>query len=345
MNINGLFSQLNVQLSDPRASWDMAGELNLNGSALPGAMGMLEGNRLRVTGTINVDGISWISADLDVEGTIDFVGAAAELGLSVGTRHVIRSSASVTGPGTIDVLGQAVLQLENGAAIDVDVENRGRLEPGTLVGAATIDGSFLQTASGTLAVELGGLTVGSEYDRLTVTGSADLGGTLMVSLTDAGSGFFVPDVGNSFTVLTAQGGLSDQFSSHVLPTNIGGQILDWQVSYSTNNVVARLSAITGLLGDYNGNGEVDAADYAVWRDALGSAGALAADGNQNGIVDPGDYDVWKSNFGLTAGGAGSFLASSTNATIPEPTAVTYTCLAILALWCAYVRSKPQCAVT
>ena len=213
MNINGLFSQLNVQLSDPNASWTMDGELNLNGSTLPGTMGMLEGNDILVTGTINVDGISWISANLDVEGTIDFADASAELGLSVGTRHVIRNTASVTGPGTIDVLGQALLQIENGATVDVDVENRGRLEPGTSVGAATIDGSFLQTGGGTFAVELGGVAVGSGYDRLTVTGSADLGGTLAVSITDAGNGFFVPDVGNSFTVLTAQGGLIDQFNT------------------------------------------------------------------------------------------------------------------------------------
>ena len=63
----------------------------------------------------------------------------------------------------------------------------------------------------------------------------------------------------------------------------------------------------GLVGDYNGNGKVDAADYNVWRDAFGSSDDLRADGNGNGIIDAADYNLWRDNFGSTeavsAGGA------------------------------------------
>ena len=53
--------------------------------------------------------------------------------------------------------------------------------------------------------------------------------------------------------------------------------------------------------DYNHNGAVDAADYVVWRDALGQIGAgLTADGNNNGEIDAGDYNVWRANFGRTS---------------------------------------------
>jgi hypothetical protein len=52
-----------------------------------------------------------------------------------------------------------------------------------------------------------------------------------------------------------------------------------------------------LLGDYNSDGLVDAADYTVWRDTLGSTTTLAADGNGDGLVDTADYDLWRAGFG------------------------------------------------
>jgi hypothetical protein len=70
---------------------------------------------------------------------------------------------------------------------------------------------------------------------------------------------------------------------------------------------------TQLTGDYNHNGLVDASDYTVWLDTLGSTTKLAADGNDSGAIDAGDYTVWKTNFGRTASsGAGSATA------VPEP---------------------------
>jgi hypothetical protein len=86
----------------------------------------------------------------------------------------------------------------------------------------------------------------------------------------------------------------------------GGIVMDSVVEY--------VGVAPMLLGDYNHDGAVNAADYVVWRDTLGqSGGGLAADGNGNGQVDPADYNIWRANFGRTAG-SGSFL----NGTVPEP---------------------------
>ena len=48
----------------------------------------------------------------------------------------------------------------------------------------------------------------------------------------------------------------------------------------------------GTVGDYNANGVVDAADYVVWRDALGTSAMLPNDPT-SGTVTQEDYLVWR----------------------------------------------------
>jgi GH35 family endo-1,4-beta-xylanase len=69
-------------------------------------------------------------------------------------------------------------------------------------------------------------------------------------------------------------------------------------------------------GDYDGDGEVGAADYVVWRDTLDSTTDLRADGDGDGMIDQGDYEVWQAMFG-TVYGPESF----STAAVPEPAAV------------------------
>lgn len=57
-----------------------------------------------------------------------------------------------------------------------------------------------------------------------------------------------------------------------------------------------------LTGDYNDDGVVDAADYTVWRDKVGSASSTLANRapSSSGLVGADDYAVWKANFGNRA---------------------------------------------
>ena len=59
------------------------------------------------------------------------------------------------------------------------------------------------------------------------------------------------------------------------------------------------ASISTLFGDYNSDLVVDAADYTVWRDTLGSTTDLRADGNGDLIINELDYDAWKTKFGNT----------------------------------------------
>jgi rhamnogalacturonan endolyase len=57
-----------------------------------------------------------------------------------------------------------------------------------------------------------------------------------------------------------------------------------------------------LVGDYNSNGVVDAADYTVWRNNLGGPGSALVNREPSffGVVSTDDYDEWKANVGATA---------------------------------------------
>ncbi len=66
----------------------------------------------------------------------------------------------------------------------------------------------------------------------------------------------------------------------------------------------------GLVGDFNRDGSIDAADYVVWRDTLGQTGDQAADANEDNIVDLADYNLWRQHFG-----AGPSASASA---VPEP---------------------------
>jgi len=75
------------------------------------------------------------------------------------------------------------------------------------------------------------------------------------------------------------------------------------------------------LGDFNDDGLVDAADYSVWRDGLGSDDDSLLNGNGDGVagVGTGDYAIWRSLFGTTYGaGSGAGRASLA---VPEPTSL------------------------
>src|SRR5262249_14325872 len=143
------------------------------------------------------------------------------------------------------------------------------------------------------------------------SGKLSLGGTLAVSLINS----FAPVAGNSFDLFD-WGTLAGTFTSLQLPPLAGGLVWDASQLYTTG----LLSVVAAPLpGDFNHNGAVDAADYAVWRDTLGQSGAgLAADGNANGIVDSGDYDLWRSHFGQTLGSGSVSSTSSPVIAAPEP---------------------------
>jgi beta-glucanase (GH16 family) len=84
---------------------------------------------------------------------------------------------------------------------------------------------------------------------------------------------------------------------------------------------------TGVPGDYNGDGKVDAADYVKWRQSNGQSGiGLAADGSGNGTVGAEDFDTWRRNF---AGATGVGAVAMATSGVPEPSAALSLAVSII----------------
>jgi hypothetical protein len=96
---------------------------------------------------------------------------------------------------------------------------------------------------------------------------------------------------------------------------------DYGVIFMADNMNVALAPFVPPPGDYDGNGIVEPADYAVWCGGFGAAvtPGTGPDGNSNGIVDAADYTVWRHQLGAVA-------AAST--AIPEPTTIILLCLGL-----------------
>jgi hypothetical protein len=121
------------------------------------------------------------------------------------------------------------------------------------------------------------------------------------------------------------------------------------VQQFTNVAANQLLTIVERIGDFNGDGHVDAADYTAWRDTMGTNVTpwTSADGNGDGMVDDRDYALWRRTFamsvpqwsGSAAGGAALAAAA------PEPAAAALLGLGALLLcggWTRPVNCRRRC---
>jgi hypothetical protein len=103
-----------------------------------------------------------------------------------------------------------------------------------------------------------------------------------------------------------------------------GPVLDpLTTSHHIDILVNEYPTIPALIGDYNNDGIVDAADYVVWRKGLGTTNTQA------------DYDVWRAHFGQTAGSGAGTIA---NIAVPEPTTLVMVIIGALAM-CSLRRAN------
>ena len=158
-------------------------------------------------------------------GTVDIVAGNLRFlkGMDNGENAVIDLGNGTLNPGeTLNLVsGDSLI---GSGTLAANLVNAGTVSPGNSAGGITIEGNYTQQSTGVLEIQLGGTTAGTQYDQLTVTGTATMAGTLNVSLIDG----FIPQVGDSFTILP-YGIRSGGFSTLNLPE---GYRWGFQYAYS-----------------------------------------------------------------------------------------------------------------
>ncbi|MBN2473333.1 MAG: hypothetical protein JXB62_01895 [Pirellulales bacterium] len=215
----------------------------------------------------------------------------------------IEPGASFSGTGRLNNYLTRELSLANAANVGVEILNEGQLTIAGPDAGQAVAAVLEQTTDGEFHVDLLGQGVG-EFDQLDISGEAVIDGGLFVSVDNA----FLPTLGDAFTILTADGGVSGAFASTSLPTLANG--LGLNVSYHATSV--DLLVTSNLAGDYNNDGTVDGADFLKWQRGESPKPLSASD-----LAD------WQANFGL-----GSATLSSAVA-VPEPAAVALVLIGLL----------------
>jgi len=194
------------------ATWRNTGTYTL---AIPtGATALLEGLNVQNSGSVLLTSGRMATRLL---GYVQTAGATRLAGGSLASPQ-----------GLIDIRGGTLAGLGTVAGT---VRNAGIVDPRGLASAATpgtlaVQGSYTQTATGSLRLQLSGAAAG-RFDRVTVSGAAALAGTLRIAL----AGGFSPAQG-AFGVLVA-GSRSGTFGTVQLPSP------SWRVSYAATGVTVR----------------------------------------------------------------------------------------------------------
>ncbi len=201
---NAALNAADTTVIDNQALFEFVSDGDFNGSSNASGTFLNSGTVLKHTGT----NVSNFSSFWDFQNQAGGIIEVASGELQFANLNNAEG-ASIRGIATIDVPN--------------DFANDGIVAPGLVagVGLLTHIGDYNPSATAVFEIDLGGLIGGSEYDQLAITGDAMLNGTLDVELVDG----FMPEVGDSFVVMTTTGAVSDNFLLVNEPAGLSLRIL------------------------------------------------------------------------------------------------------------------------
>lgn len=263
-------------------------------------------------GVLNNEGTFRKSAgvgDMEFGGTLNNVGGLVLL----QTGRIIPDTYAQSA-GTTQLAGGSMLTgsmtltgglLSGAGTLTASVFNTaGTIAPGASAGTLNIAssaspfvaGDFSQGVNGSLQIQIGGTTAGSQHDQLAVSHNVSLNGGLNIARING----FDPPIGDAFVILTWGNTRSGTFA-RISGTQLGNG-KRFTAQYNTNNVTLVVTADGGMPGDLDGSGDVGLQDLAILLSSFGvcdgAAGFnAAADIDGDGCVALSDLAILLSNFG------------------------------------------------
>jgi T5SS/PEP-CTERM-associated repeat protein len=165
-----------------------------------------------------------------------------------------------------------------------------------------------------------------------ITGNASFSGDLQVSIS---GGFNLTDP-VAIPIFNVGGIITGNFSE-VTPSGLpfGSDIDLFTFVFGQQLYLAAFDVGSANGPDLNGDGQLDDADYAIWKQNFGTAGP-AGDANGDGMVDAADYNLWRDNCCGPFPGAGSgsgfpYGPGSGSGAVPEPASACLMLGSVLAL--------------
>jgi hypothetical protein len=202
-----------------------------------GTFQVTEGSTLQVntsfttTGTVNIGALTDTSASLfQMAGGNDYVQTS-------GTTSLWSAHSTLSAP-TVNIEGGL---LQGFGTIQGNLINSGTVHPGDGPGILTVMGNYTQNSGGILDIAIGGLTSGSQYSVLSVSGRASLSGMLEVDLMNG----FSPTIDDKFVILTSSG-LSGTFADNTI--QVGNVTFDIEYSPAgyKNDVVLLVAQVSSV---------------------------------------------------------------------------------------------------
>jgi hypothetical protein len=135
--------------------------------------------------------------------------------------------------------------------------------------------------------------------------------------------YFNPDEAATFKTIRE----FNLYPGSTIPASGAGNILsigqgdDGELYVMFANGDVKQIAQAPLVGDYNNDNVVDAADYVVWRENFNSSTANLPNDLTPSLVDASDYDAWKAHFGNNRSLIAAADGEGPSSSVPEAGAI------------------------